>query len=129
MAWARDQTTESGPRPKALVRPHPDSAHSTRKHSTCPDFLDNISHSQISEKKSEFRLLSGRELFFHDLVPSLSHIDLTGHWRGGGEMGGGRGRGGGHSGGGRGGGNREMDRPWVTPGLRQEKESVGLCGV
>merc|ERR1719361_3128185 len=31
-------------------------------------------------------------------------------------MGGGRGRGGGH----RGGGNREMDRPWVTPGLRQE---------
>ena len=34
-------------------------------------------------------------------------------------MGGGRGRGGSH-GGGRGGGNGEMDRPWVTPGLRQE---------
>ena len=50
--------------------------------------------------------------------------NLTGHWRGGGgEMGGGSGgRGGGR------GGNREMDRPWVTPALRQEmlKTKVSL---
>ena len=58
-------------------------------------------------------------------------IDLTGHWRGGGEMGGGGGRGGrGGWGGGRG-GSREMDRPWVTPGLRQEilKTKVSLILV
>ena len=64
-------------------------------------------------------------------------IDLTGHWRGGGEhrgggeMGGGGGRGGrGGWAGGRG-GNREMDRPWVTPGLRQEilKTKVSLILV
>ena len=43
-------------------------------------------------------------------------------WRGGGGGGDrGQGRGGWGRGGGRGGGdNREMDRPWVTSGLRQE---------
>ena len=70
-----------------------------------------------------------------------SESNLAGHWRGGehrggggGEAGGGLGRGvwgrggvdgdGGRGRGwGRGGGrgnNKEMDRPWVTPGLRQE---------
>ena len=64
-----------------------------------------------------------------------SDSNLAGHWRGGEHRGGGVGemggwsRGGGDGDGGRGrgwgrgggrGNNREMDRPWVTPGLRQE---------
>ena len=57
-------------------------------------------------------------------------IDLTGHWRGG-EVGGGGGRGGRGSWAGGRGGSREMDRPWVTPGLRQEilKTKVSLILV
>ena len=52
----------------------------------------------------------------------VSCNNSTGHWRGGEHRGGGRG--------GRG-GNREMDRPWITPGLRQEilKTKVNLILV